>query len=297
MTRTALALAVTTAVLTSGFANPASARDPIGVFGAAQPQVRASYENDTRQIETGSRVLFQDRVQTSSDGRAEIMFEDESRLSIGPDANIRITEAIYSPGDQSGSLALEATSGAMRFIGGALSKKDGQVNVETPLATLSIRGAIVLMDVSQGGLDVVMSHGNEVRVTTRSGEQRRLSRNGHGLSVGGNGEVVREPGAFSAAEVKALMSQLQTRPTGGDRPGNLPGETIDTERQRTDSGDDGDTHSAQQTADEELDELLSNIRRLSDRLAPGPTGSGRVSVGTSTGGDTTRRDTIRRQLR
>ncbi|MDX2103549.1 MAG: FecR domain-containing protein [Alphaproteobacteria bacterium] len=133
----ALSLTALALVLTS----PAYA-ERVGIAGAVNPSAFAvSPQGERRTLQAGQDVQFRERIVTDAGGQTQIMFLDRSAVTVGPSAELTIDEFVYNPQSRSGSLGLNVASGAVRFVGGALSKQGG-VSVRTPVATIGIRGGI-----------------------------------------------------------------------------------------------------------------------------------------------------------
>ena len=72
-------------------------------------------------------------------GQANLRFLDQSTLNVGPTSVIKLDKFVYDPNKKdSGTIALEATRGAFRFVTGSQNK--GEVRIKTPYATLGVRG-------------------------------------------------------------------------------------------------------------------------------------------------------------
>ena len=76
---------------------------------------------------------FNERIATGALGQTQILFLDESAMTIGPNSDLVIDEFVYDPKTGTGQLAMSATRGVLRFVGGKLSKQDEGVRVRTPV--------------------------------------------------------------------------------------------------------------------------------------------------------------------
>ena len=175
----ALALAVLIGV--GGTAAQLHAADPgdrVGVAGAVQPATTGQRPGGAAErIDIGSAIVFHQVIATDPGGRAQISFLDRSSLTVGPASRLTIDRFVYQPAEGAGGLSLSASTGVFRYVGGALSKQ-GAVSVTTPVATLGIRGAIVLITVEADGTTIATMLFGE-RLTAR---------------VPGGGSVVATPG-------------------------------------------------------------------------------------------------------
>ena len=109
----------------------AQANPRVGIVSAVNPAATGTPPNaDTRPIVIGSDVIFRERVVTTGDGQAQLMFLDQSTMMIGPNSQVVIDEFVYDPNTSSGAFAATLTQGSFRYIGGKLSKQ-GNATLKT----------------------------------------------------------------------------------------------------------------------------------------------------------------------
>jgi hypothetical protein len=109
---------------------------PIGQAKDVKPQADGSVAGPLR---PGSAVHESETVRTGSAGQTNLQFVDESTLNVGPAAVIKLDKFVYDPNKKdSGTIAIEATRGAFRFVTGSQNK--GEVKIKTPYGTLGVRG-------------------------------------------------------------------------------------------------------------------------------------------------------------
>jgi hypothetical protein len=70
---------------------------------------------------------------------ADLVFLDSTNLSVGPTSEVRLDKFVYDPRD--GSVVVQATCGAFRWVTGTQAKRAYQIN--TPYGTLGVRGTTV----------------------------------------------------------------------------------------------------------------------------------------------------------
>ena len=114
--------------------SPASNAEPIGKTASVKPDAHVN----TQTLTPGSEVNANDTVRTGNVGVADLKFIDDSNLSVGPTSVVRLDKFVYDPNKSTGSVAIEASRGAFRFVTGSKSK--GDYKVKTPYGTLGIRG-------------------------------------------------------------------------------------------------------------------------------------------------------------
>ena len=81
----------------------------------------------------GSTVQTNDRVQTGPKARLEITFRDDTKLSVGENAEVVIDRFVYNPDQSTGELVLSTGAAAYRMVTGKIGKMQNKtINVSTP---------------------------------------------------------------------------------------------------------------------------------------------------------------------
>jgi hypothetical protein len=163
----------------------------------------------TRQLAIGQKVVHREHIVTDAGGSVQILFLDESAMTIGPNADLTIDEFVYDPNTGRGQLAMSATRGVMRFVGGKLSKLENAVTMQTPVAAIGIRGGIFVMDLRRdGALDTVFVFGKGLSITGVGGVSQIITRPGFGVSVAGRGAAPTIPAPASSGRLAGMLAQL-----------------------------------------------------------------------------------------
>lgn len=200
--------------------SPSAAQERIGVDSAVNPQATGSPPGGgPRSLAVGQEVLFSEHLATGGAGQAQVLFLDESALTIGPNSDVVVDQYVYDPKAAAGKLALSASRGLLRFVGGKLSKADNAVTLSTPGGTLGIRGGIFLAEIgADGAVTVVLIYG-ELTVTGRNGASTTLKRPGFGVRIDRPGESPSEPARIEPEKLAALTTLFEGRPDsdGGAR--------------------------------------------------------------------------------
>lgn len=188
-------------------AQPQRASRPgqIGATGAVNPASRATRPSEaTRVLMVGSELFQNERIQTDAGGQAHLLFADQSALTVGPNSDVTLDRFVYDPARDTGSLAVQAGRGVLRFVGGRVSK-DGDVSIRTPAGTIGIRGGIAIIQIlADGSVFVAFLFGEYVDVAGY-----RLARQGYGMKIGDA-----SPHQLTPQELQALLALLQ----GGNNP-------------------------------------------------------------------------------
>src|SRR5271156_1774400 len=207
-------LVVSFVLLSFGLPSPtALGEQRIGVDSGVNPSATGIPPGALpRRLVLGQDVVFNERITTEDQGQTQILFVDESTLSVGPNANMVIDQFVYDPNAGTGKLVASLGRGVFRFVGGKLSKQDNAVTLRTPTATIGIRGGVVLIDqAANGRLIVEFVYGKGVTITGLNGQSQTVYRPGFAVSVSGPGAAPSDPGPAPPGANAALLAQLDGR--------------------------------------------------------------------------------------
>jgi tetratricopeptide (TPR) repeat protein len=98
----------------------------------------------------GDQVYQGDIVETASDGTIGIRFLDGTSFNLSKNARIELNDFVYSPKASGNSTLLTLQKGTLTFIAGAVAKI-GDMKVETPVATMGIRGTAPRVEILEDG--------------------------------------------------------------------------------------------------------------------------------------------------
>lgn len=98
----------------------------------------------------GDLVYQGDIVETGADGVAGIVFVDGTSFNLSRNARVEISELIYNPRSSSNSTFFNLQKGTLTFIAGTIAKT-GDMKVETPVATMGIRGTAPRVEILEDG--------------------------------------------------------------------------------------------------------------------------------------------------
>ena len=112
--------------------------DFIGVIGVAVGEIT---NQNNEKLSNGSKIFFGDTVVSNNNSNAQILFLDQTILTLGEDTELTIDEFIYDPNSHEGSFVSNVKSGTVKFITGQISKKNPEnLEVKFPSGTLGARG-------------------------------------------------------------------------------------------------------------------------------------------------------------
>src|SRR6202012_5530564 len=97
-------------------------------------------------LNNGDNVEKGDVVQSGSDSQLGITFTDGTVFGLSSNARMVLNEMVYDPNGSSNSSLLTLVAGTIPFVAGETAKH-GDMKIDTPTATLGIRGTAVLVEI------------------------------------------------------------------------------------------------------------------------------------------------------
>lgn len=89
----------------------------------------------------GQAIFASDSLRTGADGSIGVTLKDATRLSLGPQSELKVERFVYAP--ESGGLAMviKFVRGAATYVSGRIAKlAPDAVRLETPAAIVGVRG-------------------------------------------------------------------------------------------------------------------------------------------------------------
>jgi tetratricopeptide (TPR) repeat protein len=112
--------------------------------------VQANLPTQADQTKVGDLVYLGDVVQTGANGRVSINFTDGTSFNLSSNARMALDEYVYDPKGKSNSTMFNLTKGAFTFVAGNIAHT-GDMKVDTPVATMGIRGTTPHVEISDDG--------------------------------------------------------------------------------------------------------------------------------------------------
>ncbi|MBT4266096.1 MAG: hypothetical protein HOA72_21440 [Desulfobacula sp.] len=108
--------------------------------------------NDTLiKAEINMKVMNGDVVKTGPAGSMGLIFDDDTIVSMGPDSEFLVEDFLFRPAENKLSFVIRILQGTYSFFSGQIAKlSPGSVRLETPDATIGMRGTHVLVQVKGG---------------------------------------------------------------------------------------------------------------------------------------------------
>ena len=162
----------------------------VGQVDRAQGICYGTVGVETQALASGSPIELEQTVATEAGARLELVFLDDTKLTLGENAKLRIDRFIYAPRTTRTSVRLAAI-GAFRFVSGARGG-ESDVAIVTPVATIGVRGTDFWAGPIDGAYGVLLLEG-AVDVANGAGSAT-LDEPGEGVNFTGPGAA---PGAVT----------------------------------------------------------------------------------------------------
>ena len=135
----------------------ATAAENIGVTSSVTNKVTGTLGGDPRELGIGSGIFQDETIETWKESTTQLMFLDETTLTMGPDSSMMLDKFVFDPDSNTGEFVLSTTKGAFRFITGSVDPSS--YLIETPIATMGVRGTIIEWRVNKNNVLLKLVHG------------------------------------------------------------------------------------------------------------------------------------------
>jgi hypothetical protein len=98
--------------------------------------------------QVGQVVYAADGLRTGADGKVGVTLNDDTRLSLGPNSELKLEGFTFAPADSNFSLVLRFIKGAATYVSGRIAKlAPDAIRLETPAAIIGVRGTTLAISV------------------------------------------------------------------------------------------------------------------------------------------------------
>jgi ferric-dicitrate binding protein FerR (iron transport regulator) len=212
-------------------AGSAQAQARVGEAVVVQNEVLRIAGSASSRINVGDGLLRDEVVRTGLDSATRLVMADNTNLSLGPNASIKLDRTVFNDEHTYRDIAVRLTSGAFRFVTGDSAKT--AYKITTPLATIGVRGTILDILSQRGQTIVVLQEGASTVCTlgfqciqlTQPGDTAIITSTGNGKTT--IQKSTNSPWTFaatcSAAAGLCTVTQFADAGPGNDPTGMLCG--------------------------------------------------------------------------
>lgn len=183
-----------------------------GSVGAVNPSATGTPPSGgSRTLAIGNSVVRNERLQTSSSGKLHVTFTDKTTLNLGPNTTVTIDEYVFNPSSGAGGLKATVKSGLLRLVGGETSHA-GNATVQTPVATIGIRGNMALIEFDAGCGWRVTSLAQGVLTIRNRVNEVQITRPGFTVCVASADVAIPQPRRADPAAIEQAFTNTLSRP-------------------------------------------------------------------------------------
>jgi hypothetical protein len=140
-------LALILAAATPAAAQQQTAAGRIKVVSGSAFIVRG---NETIPARAGELVFAADGLRTGDGGSVGVTLRDDTRLSLGPNSEVRLDRYVYAPGSGGVGMVIKFVRGVAAYVSGRIARlAPDSIRLETPSAIVGVRGTSLAVRVEQ----------------------------------------------------------------------------------------------------------------------------------------------------
>jgi len=128
---------------------PASAANSVGSISSVKPPASITRNDRTTPLKVGDDVFQNDVLETGIGGALGVSFDDETTFTLNANASITVNDFVYQKGGGANKAAISVVRGTAAFFASQVAKT-GDMKINTPTATLGIRGTSGVIEVPDG---------------------------------------------------------------------------------------------------------------------------------------------------
>jgi hypothetical protein len=98
--------------------------------------------------QVGQIVFEADGLRTGADGKVGVTLNDDTRLALGPNSELKLEQFKFTPAESGFGLMLKFVKGAATYVSGRIAKlAPDSIKLETPAAIIGVRGTTLAISV------------------------------------------------------------------------------------------------------------------------------------------------------
>ena len=118
----------------------------IGVVGVAVGEIN---NQNNEKLFSGSKIFYGDTIVVKSKSNAQILFLDETVMTVGENTELTIDDFVYDPQTNNGNFITNIKSGVVKTISGKISEKNPEnLEIKIPNGSLGVRGTEFLVSLN-----------------------------------------------------------------------------------------------------------------------------------------------------
>lgn len=205
---------------------PSQALANIGKVIGVEQGAEVTRAGKSQPLRTGMEVASGDSISTDGSGLVQLVFVDETKIAIGPNARMTLNVTMLRGNKKAKNFAVQALGGSFRFISGKSKKR--AYSIQTPTATMAVRGTTFDIWVAPGAQSAMLILQSRVEMCGQNGNCQETGRKCNLLATTQSGSIGRSVDQESYEQAvnegfpfvqsqEQLLIPLQTNVTGCGR--------------------------------------------------------------------------------
>ncbi|HEX7790382.1 MAG TPA: FecR domain-containing protein [Afipia sp.] len=153
-------------------ANKPVADEPVGNVATLKGSATVTRNGTATALKLQDDIFKGDTLQTSKNATLIVTFTDDTTLNLSASSRVVVNNFVYQEGAKDNAALINVTRGTMAFVAAAVAKT-GDMKIETPTATLGIRGTTGVVEVPEGA---AASNANNVGIKLYPDSDGRVGR-------------------------------------------------------------------------------------------------------------------------
>lgn len=105
---------------------------------------------ETIPARAGELVFAADGLRTGEGGSVGVTLRDDTRLSLGPNSEVRLDRYVYAPGNGGLGMVIKFVRGVAAYVSGRIARiAPESIRLETPSAIVGVRGTSLAVRVAE----------------------------------------------------------------------------------------------------------------------------------------------------
>jgi len=181
---------------------------PVGKVIAIRGNVMAQGPDlNSRKLFLKAPIFLHDTIKTKQ-GRIQLMFEDNTLITLGKNTEMEIIKYAWKPGDTDSIMETQIHEGSFRIMGGAITSiAPDNFKTHSSSGTIGIRGSMYAGMVKGSLLTVLFQGGKGIYVKNDAGVVN-IQRPGFGTKVKSKTRAPEKPTRFTSKELIELENAL-----------------------------------------------------------------------------------------
>ncbi|EGP06283.1 hypothetical protein CSIRO_4094 [Bradyrhizobiaceae bacterium SG-6C] len=130
-------------------ANQQASDEPAGNVVTLKGSATVTRGGMTGPLKVQDEIFKGDILQTDKNATLGVTFNDDTTLNLSASSRVVVDNFVYQNGAKDNAALINVTRGTMAFVAAAVAKT-GDMKIETPTATLGIRGTTGVVEVPEG---------------------------------------------------------------------------------------------------------------------------------------------------